>query len=277
MSVVYDSKAAIVQKQMEMGGVSQQELLAVQSAASQARASVSAFEKELARTRNQIMLLAGQMPEYSANVPEFDFSMIPMPESLPESVSSLLVRQRPDIRAAEALLHSACAQVGVATANLYPQITLSGSYGSQAGTSGNLFDPNSVAWNLGAGLLQPVFRGGALRAQRRAAVAAYDQAAAGYRQTVLAAFGEVSDVFKALEFDDVALRAQQGAAASQLHALQLARAQREAGAMSELVFLDAQLRYEQSRVSVAQAKALRLADVAALFQALGGGWWSSDK
>ena len=139
------------------------------------------------------------------------------------SLPSSLVRQRPDIRAAEELLHAACARVGVATANLYPQITLTGSLGSEATRIQDLFGSGTSVWSLGAGLLQPIFRGGELTAKRRAAIAAYDQAEAQYRETVLQAFQNVADVLRALELDARTLRAQADAEAAARDSLDLAR------------------------------------------------------
>jgi NodT family efflux transporter outer membrane factor (OMF) lipoprotein len=184
------------------------------------------------------------------------------------------VRQRPDIRAAEALLHAASARVGVATAKLYPQITLTGSFGSLATTAGSLFDSASTIWNLSAGLLQPIFRGGTLSAQRRAAIAAYDQAVAQYRETVLGSFQNVADVLRALEADASTLKAQADAEAVARDTLDLTRKQFQLGAVSYLSLLTALRQYQEARISIIRAQAARFADTAALFQALGGGWWN---
>ncbi|MEJ2039236.1 MAG: efflux transporter outer membrane subunit, partial [Desulfosarcinaceae bacterium] len=189
------------------------------------------------------------------------------------SLPSTLVRQRPDIRASEALLHTASAQVGVATANLFPRITLTGSYGSEANDTSNLFKSESTVWNIGAGLLQPIFQGGALRAKRRAAMAAFDQALAVYRQTVLQAFRNVADALRALDTDARTLMAQAEAEKAAGETLALAKKQYQYGAASYLSLLNAQRQYQQARISLIQAQAARYSDTAALFQALGGGWW----
>ncbi len=199
-----------------------------------------------------------------------------LPPELPLTLPSSLVRQRPDIQASEALLHVASAQLGVATANLYPQITLSGSVGSAALQAGNLFGPGSGFWSIAAGLLQPIFNGGALSARRRAAIAAYDQAAAQYRATVLTAFQNVADALRALDTDAAALKAQADAELLARESIELAARQYQLGAVSYLVLLDAQRSYQQSRIGLVQAQAARYADTAALFQALGGGWWNRD-
>jgi NodT family efflux transporter outer membrane factor (OMF) lipoprotein len=215
----------------------------------------------------------GQLPGSAADLPEFDIQTIALPEDLPVSLPSTLVRQRPDIRASEALLHAASARIGVATANLYPRITLTGSYGSETTSSHDLFRSDTILWNLGAGLVQPLFRGGTLLAERRAAIAAYDQAAALYRQTVLQAFLEVANVLQALASDARTLQAQSQAEIAARDALQLTEKQFQFGAVSYLTLLDAQRQHQQTRIALVQAQAARYADTAALFQALGGGWW----
>jgi outer membrane protein TolC len=181
------------------------------------------------------------------------------------------VEQRPDIRAAEALLHSASAQVGVATANLLPQITLTGQYGTVS--TGSPLAGVSV-WSAAAGLTQPLFRGGELVHLRRAAVAAYEEAAAQYRGTVLTAFQNVADALRALQSDADAVSAQLAAERAATDSLNIARQQFQLGAINYLLLLNAQQTYEQAHVGLVQAQANRYADTAALFQALGGGWWN---
>jgi NodT family efflux transporter outer membrane factor (OMF) lipoprotein len=186
-----------------------------------------------------------------------------------------LVRQRPDILAADTVLHQASAQIGVATAAMYPQITLSASYGAEALTPAEVFKAGSTIWSLGAGLLQPVFHGGQLSAQKRAAEAAYEQADAQYRETVLLAFQNVADSLRALDHDALTLQAQSDAWRAASDSLALTRGQYRIGGVSYLALLIAQRQYEQTVVGLAQAQAARYADTAALFQALGGGWWNA--
>jgi outer membrane protein TolC len=162
----------------------------------------------------------------------------------------------------------------VATAAQYPQFTLSGSYGSQAGTFGKLFESDTNVWNLAANIAQPIFNGGALSARRRAAEAAYDAAAAQYRATVLTAFQNVADTLRALDADAAALKAQAEAEALARETLTLSEQQYKLGGISYLALLDAQRSYQQTHISLVQAQAARYADTAALFQALGGGWWN---
>ena len=265
----------VVEEQFRLGGAARSDVLAQRAQLAQTQAALPSLEKQLAQTRHQLAVLAGRPPS-EASLPEFNLDDFQLPEELPVSLPSSLVRQRPDIRAAEEVLHAASAQVGVATANLYPQVTLTGSFGLEAGTVGDLFSSGASIWSLGAGLLQPIFHGGALNAQRRAAIAAYDQAAAEYRDTVLQAFQNVADVLRALAGDASTLKAQAEADAAAHDTLDLTEKQFQLGAVSYLALLNAERQYEQARLTLVQAQATRFADTAALYQALGGGWWSRD-
>ena len=267
---------AMVEKQFELGGIARTDVLAQQAVLAQSRASLPPLEKRLAQTRHLLAVLAGRFPGNTADLPEFDLKDFQLPEELPVSLPSSLVRQRPDVRSAEELLHAASAAIGVATANLYPHITLSGQYGTTAMQVGDLFRPGSAIWGVGAGLLQPIFHGGALEASRRAEVAGFDQAAAQYRETVLQAFRDVADVLRALEYDAMALKAQSDAETAAYATLEIARKQVRYGATSYLSLLNAQRQYHLARILLVQAQAVRFADTAALFQALGGGWWNRE-
>jgi NodT family efflux transporter outer membrane factor (OMF) lipoprotein len=268
-----ETQLEVVEKQFQLGGVSRSDVLAQRAQLAQTRATLPPLEKALAQTRHLLAVLAGKLPG-EAVFPGFSLDNLHLPQELPVSLPSSLVRQRPDIRASEELLHAASAQVGVATANLYPQITLTGSYGSETTNLGNLFGNGTSIWSLGAGLLQPIFHGGELTAKRRAAVAAYDQAAAQYRETVLQAFRDVADVLRALEDDARTLKAQAEAEAAARDALDLTEKQFRLGAVSYLSLLNAQRQYRLAHFLLVQAQAARFADTAALFQALGGGWWN---
>jgi NodT family efflux transporter outer membrane factor (OMF) lipoprotein len=265
----------VVEQQFQLGGVSLSDVLSKRAQLAQSRALLPPLEKELALTRHLLAVLSGKFPG-EAQLPEFSLEGIQMPVELPVSLPSSLVHQRPDIRASEGLLHAASAQVGVATANLYPQITLTGSYGSEAGRLHNLFGNGTSIWGLGASLLQPIFRGGELTAKRRAAIAAYDQATANYQETILLAFQNVADVLRSLDLDAMALKAQADAETAAREALELTQKQFSLGAVSYLSLLDAERRYQQAKIALVQAQAARYADTAALFQALGGGWWNRD-
>jgi NodT family efflux transporter outer membrane factor (OMF) lipoprotein len=263
---------AIVERQYKLGGAARSDVLTQRAELAQIETGLLPLEKELAATRHRLSVLVGRFPG-EAGMPEFRIEDMTLPADLPVSVPSALVRQRPDIRAAEALLHQASAQVGVATANLYPRITLTGSYGSLANSAGDLFGSGSTVWSLGGSLVQPLFHRGELGARRRAAIAAYDQAAAQYRDTVLRAFQNVADTLRALDIDARLLASQARAEAAARDALALTRRSYELGGTNFLSLLNAQRQHQQARVGLVQAQASRYADTAALFQALGGGWW----
>src|SRR5512139_3479085 len=271
-----EEQLAIIEKQFELGGIARTDVLAQRASLAQTRATVPPLEKRIAQTRHLLAVLAGRFPGDAADLPEFDLEGFRLPEEIPVSLPSSLVRQRPDIRSAEEVLHAASATIGVATANLYPQITLSARYGAEASQIGDLFQPGTAVWGIGAGLLQPIFRGGALEAQRRAAVAGFDLAAAQYRETILQAFRDVADVLRALEFDAVTLKAQADAEAAAADTLEIAKKQVFFGATSQLSLLNAQRQYFLARILLVRVLSLRLADTAALFQALGGGWWNRE-
>ena len=268
-----NKQLVVIEKQFEYGAIPRTTILSQRNQVAQVAATLPPLEKALAQSRHQLSVLAGKLPS-EAGMPEFALDSLTLPETLPVSLPSALVRQRPDIRASEELLHQASALVGVATAAQYPQFTLSGSYGASSPTFGNLFEANSAVWSLAAGLAAPLLNGGALSAQRRAAEAAYDAAAAQYRATLLTAFRNVADSLRALDSDAQTLKAQAEAEALAAESLALATEQYKLGAISYLALLDAQRSYQQAHINLVQAQAARYADTAALFQALGGGWWN---
>ena len=266
-----EAQLRIMQQQVRLGGLARTVELGQGTLVAQTRAQLPALEKSLAQTRNQLAVLTGRFPG-EAGLPAFHLDDLQLPAQLPVSLPSALARQRPDIRASEALLHQASAQVGVATANQYPQFTLNGSYGTQHTVLGGV-DLGNTVWNLGASLTQSLFDGGALRAKRRAAEAAWQQAQAQYRSTVLQAFQNVADSLRAIDTDAVSLQAQARAAAQARQSLDVSTRQYQLGGISYLTLLDAQRSYQQATIGLIQAKAARYADTAALFLALGGGWW----
>jgi NodT family efflux transporter outer membrane factor (OMF) lipoprotein len=269
-----EKQLGITEGQFRLGGVSGVEVLAQRTLVAQTRATIPPLEKQLAQTRHLLAVLVGSFPG-EASFPEINLDAMTLPEELPVSLPSSLVHQRPDILASEALLHAASAQIGVATANLYPQITLSAGAGLEAATFGELFNSGAGIWNFGGGLLQPLFQGGQLTARRRAAIAAFDQARAQYRETVLFAFQNVADVLRALEFDARTLSAQKEAESAARGTLDLTREQYRMGGVSYLALLIAERQYQTAWIGLVRAQATRFADTAALFQALGGGWWNS--
>jgi NodT family efflux transporter outer membrane factor (OMF) lipoprotein len=268
---VYQQQQDLIDKQFASGVKSQGDVLFAQSQVAAARAQLPALRKALAQTQTQLAVYMGQFPTQS-ELAALDLDAMKLPTDIPLSLPSTLVRQRPDIRSAEASLHAASARVGIATANLFPSISLSASAGSQALQSSDLFGSSSEAWSLGLNLLQPIFRGGTLRAQKRAAEAGLDKASADYRTTLLTAFQNVADSLRALELDAEGLVAQGAAAEATSSSLELTRRQYQDGSVAYLQVLDATRLYQQARLAVIDARAARLADTAALFAALGGGF-----
>ena len=265
----------VIDAQVRLGALARGALLQQQTLIAQQQANIPPLEKALAQTRHQLAVLAGRLPG-DDGLPTFDIDSLALPRELPISVPSALVRQRPDIRASEAQLHEASAQIGVATAALYPNITLSGSVDRESFKLGRLFDTGTTGWNLVGGLVQPIFNGGSLRAKKEAAVAAYDAANAQYQSTVLNAFLNVANTLRAIDTDADAVIANADAERLATEAQQLVERQYQLGAVSYLASLDAQRTTLSTRVALVQARAARLTDTAALFQALGGGWWNAS-
>ncbi|WP_028079918.1 efflux transporter outer membrane subunit [Solimonas soli] len=270
-----EEQQRITEKQYELGGVALTDVLAARTQLEAIRATIPALRQQLAQTRNQLAIYLGRLPSEQEAV-TLDLAQITLPQDVPLSLPSQLARQRPDIRAAEAQLHAASANVGVATANLYPSLTISGSYGSQAGRDADLFKSASEVWSVAAGLAAPILHGGELRARKRAAVAAYDEALANYQQTVLQAFANVADSLHALSNDADALHSRHAALTSAEKNLDLVQRSYRAGAVGYLNVLDAQQQHQQAKINFINAQAARYSDTAALLQALGGGWWNRD-
>ena len=263
----------MVKRQFALGGVSKVDVLTQQSQLANIAATLPPLRKQLAQNRDLLAVLLGRLPSEQPQQ-RFELDDLKLPENLPVSLPSSLVAQRPDVRAQEALLHQASAEIGVATANLLPQLTISGSYGGTSTNISDLLKSASNVWSIGGGITQPLFHGGELLHKKRAAVAAYDQAAAKYRGTVLTAFQNVADTLHALDADAEALQAEDEATDAAAEALELARTQYQAGSISNLTLLVSMRQYQQARIAQLQAQAARYADTAALFQALGGGWWN---
>jgi len=273
ISEAQDNQLRLAEQQFKLGAISGSDLLGQRAQAAQTRATLPPLERALGQTRNQLAVLIGKLPA-DAKLPELDFGNFRLPAELPLTVPSELLRQRPDVRQAEAILRQTNARIGVAEALMFPQLTLTGSYGTAALRSGDLFNPGTQLWNIGANLLQPIFHAGQLRAQKRGAEAAYDQAFAQYRQAVLVAFQDVADVLLALEYDAKALKAQAEAEAASRESLEVTQQQLKFGAASYVALFNAQRQYSLAKAALVQAQATRYADTAALFQALGGGWWN---
>ena len=274
-SAIFDAQTrqlSIAEQRLALGGVAAVDVKNQRALVAQTAARLPPLRAELAQSIHLLAILVGTPPG-DAELPAFDLADLRLPPELPLTLPSTLAQQRPDIRASEALLHKASANVGVATANLYPKLTLSGSGSTQRTSFPDLLNSVNV-WNIGANLLAPLFHGGELQARKRGAEAAYEQAAAAYRQAVLQGLQNVADALRALEFDAQALaaRAEQVAHTEDAYRTTLERYQ--TGGVSQVAVLDAERQRLEAALERAQATANRLADSAALLQALGGGWWN---
>lgn len=267
------NQLSLVEAKENAGAVPLSSVLQTKAQLAATRTRVAPLRQQLAMAQHRLAVLTGTMPAQWAAV-RFELNALTLPDTLPLVVPSKLVEQRPDILAAKSALHAASAQVGVATANLYPHISLVGSYGSKAVDTANLFNVGNTIWNIGVSLLQPLFHGDALHAKKRAAVAGYKQALANYQQTVLLAFGQVADVLHALETDADSLKAQQTALKTARKSLKLTQIQYKAGGASFLAVLTSIQQFQQAQQGYVQALAKRYQDTARLFNALGGGWWN---
>ncbi len=256
----------IAEERERAGGISGADVRSQRTQVAETEAAIPPLELQLDSINDQLAVLMGLSPA-EAQVAQISLDELHLPEELPLTVPSELVRQRPDIRAAEALLHEASANVGVATANQFPQIVLTGG----GGGLGTRFDNGGDVWNVGASLAAPIFNGGALEAEKRKARDAYDESASVYRQTVLESFREVADALYAIERDAETLRARADAAgeAESLYAIAANRFQ--AGGVSETSLLDAERQQLQTSLDRSNAAASRFVDSATLVQALGGG------
>jgi NodT family efflux transporter outer membrane factor (OMF) lipoprotein len=260
----------LIRRRFQVGVVSRADVLLQETTIDQTRATLPPLQKQLAQVRNRLAALVGRLP--SQGVGEtFDLDSLRLPQDLPVSLPSQLVEQRPDIRLAEAQLHAASAGVGVAVANQLPQFSISAAVGTTA--TGFAALPGAGVWDVAAGAAQTLFDAGTLLHKKRAAVAAFDQATAEYRSAVVKAFQNVSDVLRALQADADDLVAQDAAERSAFDGLELARQQFHADTIDYVTVLIAERSWQQARINRIQAEGNRYADTAALFQALGGGWW----
>jgi NodT family efflux transporter outer membrane factor (OMF) lipoprotein len=258
----------IMQTRHALGGISEQEARDQRRLLAQTQATLPLLEKQRDQLTHQLAVYAGWSPA-EAKLPELALADLHLPVDLPLVLPAELARERPDIRAAEALWHAACAQVGVATANLFPKLNLTASAGSERLSPGQLANSLNV-WSLGSQAMQPLFHGGQLRANRRAAEAAYDAAGAGYRVTVLLALQQVADSLAALDADARALQAQTAANDESEANFEIAQQRYSLGGISEWTLLDAERQRQQTRISRFSSVGDRYADTAALFHALGG-------
>ncbi len=263
----------MLRRSLQAGELAASDVAAQEVVVAQADQALPPLRKQLAQQNDLIAFLTGRTPA-EAEVPALDLTKLALPAELPVSLPSDLVRHRPDVRAAEANLHAASANVGVAMAARLPAFTLSANAGTQAADLGGLFSGPNAFWTLAGAMAQPVFDGGRLKHQQKSAEALLDQAKAQYRGAALAAFQNVADSLQALQGDARALDAAAAVDRATARSLQTARKQLDAGETSALPLLAAEQAQLQARGALTQARAARLADSAALFQSLGGGWWN---
>ena len=262
----------ILEAQLASGYASGLDLAAQKAQLAQAKTMLPPLLKQREQLHDLMAVLTGRFPG-QASTDDFDLASLHLPQDLPLSLPSKLVEQRPDVLQAEANLHAASAEIGIAVANRLPNIELTANAGSTALALDQLFAPGTGIWSVGASLTAPIFEGGTLLHRERGARASYQQAAAQYRSTVLAAFQNVADTLAALEQDADGLKAAADADQSAGATLHLTERQLKVGYAGDLALLTAEQAFQQARVNLVQAQAARFADTAALFQALGGGWW----
>jgi NodT family efflux transporter outer membrane factor (OMF) lipoprotein len=263
----------ILRNQLLKGYVSRLDVAAQEAQLAQLVATLPPLLKQLAQQRDALAVLVGAFPSEDP-AETFELKTLQLPEELPVSLPSRLVEHRPDVRQAEETLHAACAEVGIAAANRLPNIMLSADIGNTALKIERIFSSGSAFWGIAAGVTQPIFEGGALLHKHRAAKAAYEQAAEEYRSTVLSAFQNVADTLNALEQDAKALAASAASERAAKVTLDLTQKQLQTGYVNYLTLVTAETSYQQAVLNLVQAQANRFADTAALFLALGGGWWN---
>ncbi|MGJ4954098.1 efflux transporter outer membrane subunit [Bradyrhizobium sp. HKCCYLRH2015] len=260
-----------IQRQFDVGAISKSDVLAQEATLAQAKATLAPLQKQLAQQRNQLMAYLGRLPSQDRGE-HVTLAELKLPRKLPVSLPSSLVRQRPDIRQAEATLHQATATVGVGIANLLPQVTLSGSYGASGPE--RLFSPTTLVWDAASSVSQKLIDGGTLYHTKEADVATFEQDLSLYKSTVITAFQNVADSLRAIQYDAEALKAQAAAEKATADSLAMSVEQFKTGAVPYANVINAQQSYLNARVSRIKSQATRFTDTAALFQALGGGWWN---
>ncbi len=263
----------ILRRQFAVGYVMRADVAAQEAQLAQARSLLPPLDKQLEQTRDLIRALAGNLPNQDVAA-TFNFEDLHLPRELPLTLPSKLIDQRPDVRAAESLLHSASAEVGVAIAARLPQFPITGAVGGTATEFSQLFASGGPFWSIIAGATQPLVDGGTLRHRQHAAEQALIQAATQYQSTVIAAYQNVADTLHAIYSDADGLEAAVQYERATKIQLDIAQRQRTTGMIDELPLLQAQESYQQALINRVQAQASRFGDSAALFMALGGGWWN---
>jgi NodT family efflux transporter outer membrane factor (OMF) lipoprotein len=264
-----------LRKQAAVGVISEAEVLTQETSLAQIEQTLPPLQRQLAQQRHLLSALTGGLP--NEEPPErFELAALHLPRDLPVSLPSELVEQRPDLRAAQANMQYTSALIGVAVANRLPNISLTGGAGSNALIFDKLLGAGSNTWSIAGTVLQPIFDGGILFEREVAAREAFDQASSQYRSVVITAFKNVADSLTALQTDAVALQKAVAYEIAAAKTLDIARKRLLIGDISYLEVLTAQQNYQQALLNLVLAQANRFADTAALFQALGGGWWNRD-
>jgi NodT family efflux transporter outer membrane factor (OMF) lipoprotein len=263
---------SLVGERFAVGSAARAEILAARSQLETTQASLPALQKVIETNQHELAALLGRAPDRMPPA-QLTLATFTLPRDLPVSLPSALVRQRPDIRAQEALLHAASAQIGVAIANQFPQITLTGTTGAQSAHFADIFGENALLFGLAGGIVQPLFDAGQRDAQTNASKAAYQVAEAQYRGTVIHAFQNVADCLTALRNDALALKSTYAAMVDGKESVELTQDRYAAGTVNYDSLLVQQQQYQQARIAYLTTLASRYSDTAALFQALGGGWW----
>jgi NodT family efflux transporter outer membrane factor (OMF) lipoprotein len=272
--IAADAKSlAVLRDQFRLGFAMRIDVAAQEALLGQARMLLPPLQTQLEQTRDLLRALVGNLPNQEL-AETFELEALELPPDLPLSLPAKLIEQRPDVRAAEAALHAANAQVGVAVAAMLPQFSITGNAGGNADQFAWLFRSGGPFFSIVGGVTQPIFEGGTLLHTKRAAEAALKQAAAQYQRTVLAAYQNVADTLHASLSDAEALAADVEAENSAKVTYDLTRRQMEVGYVNYLTLLSAETAYQQTLLNRVQAQATRYGDTIALFQALGGGWWN---
>lgn len=270
IATIAEQQLKLLQVQRQLGAAPGAAVFAQEVVLRQSEANAAALKKQLAQQRNLLAVLVGTMPgDFSADVPSLSSLVLP---DIPLVLPAVLVDKRPDVRAAEAQVHVANAQVGAAIANLLPQISLTANLGQSALTFGQLFRAGGLAWSVAAGVVQPLFQGGQLMHRKRAAEAQLEVSLAQYQSAVLTAFQNVADTLEAVRFDAEQYQANSRQQSAAETSLRIARRQVELGDISYLALLNAETASLQAAIAKVQASSSRFSDVVAMFQALGGDW-----
>jgi NodT family efflux transporter outer membrane factor (OMF) lipoprotein len=265
----------VLRDQLSAGVISEAEISTQEATLAQTEQALPPLEQQLAQQRHLLSALTGGLP--NQDLPEkFELLRLHLPHELPVSLPSKLVEQRPDVRAAEENMHSASALIGVAVANRLPNVSLTATYGVNSLAIDQLFGPGSNVWSLGGTALMPLFHGGTLLEKELAARETFDQASSQYRSAVITAFRNVADSLTALQNDAVALQKSVSFEKAASKTLNISRRRLQIGEVNYLELLNAQQTYQRALITSVIARSNRLADTAALFQALGGGWWNRD-